>query len=189
MTSLVFGSLLFSGQFKILRFYSRFAKEMDPDQKDWLLSVISLQTSILSDVPTRPKDQRSALNVKKVWRKKKSRSKVQIIVPQQKKNLTNGDADSSSEISDCDSISTASECSLGLDEEDEQVLSHTTKDELREYLAVHAKARQVDVLDTSVLKFLAAQKLNDLFPKPIKVHAESEVRARASLTPLHQVIK
>ena len=162
---------------------------MNPDQKDWLLSVISLQTSILTDEPARQKDQRSAQNVKKVWRKKKTRSKVQVTVLPPKKNLTNGDADSGSDISDCDSISTASECSLGLDGEDEQVLSCTTKDELREYLAVHAKARQVEVLDTSVLKFLAAQKLNDLFPKPIKVHSDSEVRARASLTPLHQVIK
>ena len=168
-------------------FFYRFAKEMSNDQKDWLLSVISLQTSILSDEHARQKDQRSAQNVKKVWRKNKSRLKVQVTVPE-KKNLTNGDADTDSENSDCDSISTASECSLGLDEEDEQVLSCTTKEDLREYLAVHAKARQVDVLDTSVLKFLAAQKLNDLFPKPIKVHADSEVRARASLTPLHQVI-
>ena len=66
------------------------------------------------------------------------------------------------------------------------MLSAATQDELREYLATNAKSGRLELLDSTVLKFLAAKKLAEIFPKPIQVRAESEVRARAALVPLYQ---
>jgi hypothetical protein len=162
-------------------------EELSSEQKDWLLGLISLQTSILKT----DENNKSSKREKKVYRKKKRSPKVKA-APEKKDSLTNGEVGSSDhsdgDLSDAESLSTASECSLGLDDEDAQVLSSSTQDELREYLALHAKANagDVDALDETVLKFLAAKKLNDIFPKPIKVNVESEVRARASLIPLNQ---
>ena len=163
-------------------------EDLSSEQKDWLLGLISLQTSILRS----DNKSESSKRGKKVYRKKKRSPKLKV-VPEKKEGLTNGEVGSSDhsddgDLSDAESLSTASECSLGLDDEDAQVLSSSTQDELREYLALHAKAKagDVDALDETVLKFLAAKKLNDIFPKPIKVNIESEVRARASLIPLNQ---
>lgn len=162
-------------------------EDLSCEQKDWLLGLISLQTSILKS----DEKSESSIRGKKVFRKKKRSPKAKV-VPEKKEGLTNGEVGSSDhsdvDLSDAESLSTASECSLGLDEDDAQVLSNSTQDELREYLALHAKAHagDVDALDETVLKFLAAKKLNDIFSKPIKVNVESEVRARASLIPLNQ---
>ena len=150
-------------------------RDLSCDEKDWLLSVISLQTSILKmddSADAAKKSEKSVEKLKHFRRRKKTK-----VTPEKKpgKSLTNGDVEMSSdhsddgELSDAGSVSTASECSLGLDDEDEQVLSSSTQDELREYLAAHAKAGDVDLLDLTVLKFLAAKKLNEIFPKPIQV--------------------
>ena len=154
-------------------------RDLSADEKDWLLSVISLQTSILKmdvSASSDKKDEKFAEKVKHFRRRKKTKETPE---KKTKKSLTNGDAEMSSdhsddgELSDAGSVSTASECSLGLDNEDEQVLSSSTQDELREYLAAHAKAGDVDLLDSTVLKFLAAKKLNEIFPKPIQVITSS----------------
>ena len=161
-------------------------REMTSDEKEWLLSVISLQTSILkSDAKNDAKSSQKLKAKRQKVRRKKSTKKVE-----KSSNLTNGDTEmsghSDGNASDAESVSTASECSLGLDDADDEILSASTQDELREYLAANGKSDDLELLDSTVLKFLAAKKLAEIFPKPIQVHAESEVRARAALVPLYQ---
>lgn len=160
-------------------------KDLNSDQRDWLLSILSLQTSI-PKAESSTEDSRA--KIKRSWRKKRRNTKNQK--KQSTDSLPNGSVESQDDLSDTEmsdtgSMSTASECSLGLDDSDDQDLSNSTRDELREYLAIHTKARDVGCLDPIVLKFLAAQKLNELFPKPPKVDPDIEVKARAALVPLY----
>jgi len=88
---------------------------------------------------------------------------------------------------------TASECSLGLDEDDD-VIGVDAQAEIREYIARH-RGRQntqprVDDLDPTIRDFLALQRIKELFPGKAKAEEnmaqprQSEVQVRAALVPL-----
>lgn len=166
------------------------SRQMSSDEKEWLMNIISLQTSVLKiDNNT---DAAAGSDQPAPKRKtKKRRTKAKPRLAKNEAAMTNGDADAATHSdadasSDAESVSTASECSLGLEEDDDEFLSSSTQDELREYLARRQKSGDLDAVDRNVLKFLAAKQLSELFPKPIQVNADAEVRARAALVPLYQ---
>lgn len=167
--------------------------DLTEEQKEWLTGLIALQTSVLKVPPASETvvDKLRRVRKKKVLRKKRVKKieKEESERPFVNGSVLehNGDEAEISREDDEDSASTASECSLGLEDDDDAdiILSSSTRDELREYLAKCRNA-DIDSIDPSIVKFLAAQKLSNIFPKPISVDRESEVRARAALVPLYQ---
>ena len=167
------------------------SRQMSADEKEWLMNIISLQTCVLKIGNAAATDADAKPAPKTKAKRRRARARVRPNVIKNEAAMTNGDADAATHSdadasSDAESVSTASECSLGLEEDDNEFLSTSTQDELREYLARHQKSGDLDAVDQNVLKFLAAKQLSELFPKPIQVNADAEVRARAALVPLYQ---